>query len=219
MAELAPIRTLPYLIYAVVFITTLGDRVYAHTDSAILSPEHRQKLLDSAQQKFDSMNNAITTQFANGNKVFWQIGNSLDSMVNYCAVAKVDCSAVGASAIAIYEQKVLVKKWWHDDQGWWGELFVRLFDLTSDKKYLEQANKCYDDMVASQYAWDNAPLPLKLQQPPRFPNGRFNTDLKDKNNNDGFTGIQNTVTNALFLKLSLRLFDIHYKAYLATKDQ
>lgn len=168
---------------------------------------------------------------------FWHVGNSLDSCVDLIIQAwtvwgdNSQRSAVGDMVQESYnifndvyqgsQKNNFQPGYWWDDFGWWGVTFLKIyqnFSLILDepidqiarpyapvtqKGCLDVARSCWG--VMQTYAWTDANS--KIQPPYQGPvaGGCWN-------NYGGLTGgIQNSVTNGLFLTLSIRL-------YLATND-
>ncbi|HXW53159.1 MAG TPA: hypothetical protein VEL47_03535, partial [Myxococcota bacterium] len=117
-----PFRSVRYALCLVFFLasTVQSDEVTA-LDPVIPAPS-------VFQQKFDSLKESIAVFAEKG--AFWELGNALHSLVNYCEVADIDCSSIGEMALDLYYQKIMIKSWWKDDHGWFGALFVQLFEAT-----------------------------------------------------------------------------------------
>ena len=147
----------------------------------------------------------------NGN--FWRLGNSFDTIIDFFGF--VDSGEAKAFAGCALDRYETTGGDWFDDFGWWGIAALKasqrpnLFPGFADR---------FKDIAAS--AWrtmaDNAPkVWAKADQEkyadyaPRFEGGVWNAHWTDDCNpidpcND-LQGIQNTVTNGLFLILAARL--------------
>ena len=142
-----------------------------------------------------------------GGQGFWHGGNTLDTFMDYLGRAKPDGyqktaaeladqgiaafkNAVGCDPSQPEQPIVPTGKWW-DDYGWWGLAFLKVYALTSEKKYLACARTCWHFMEKGGRHFDNPP--------PEVAGGTWNHDP-----NDG--GVQNTITNCLFLNLSAQMY-------------
>jgi len=153
---------------------------------------------------------------------FWHAGNTLDTFMDYLGRAqpqdyKKTAAQLAEEAVTIFKETSFDKKtgydptqypldqpplqgcWW-DDYGWWGIAFLKVHQLTGDDRHLHVARVCWHFMEAGgrHYQGDN---------PAAEKGGTWNHDPKDKD-----PGIQNVVTNGLFLILSARL-------YIQTRDK
>lgn len=147
-------------------------------------------------------------------EAFWQIGMALDTMIDYCSTNNHGCSDLGEIALEIFNLKSGgTKRWWWDDFGWWGWAFIRLYEQTKKPEYLDAAKKCFNNMMPAKNAYKACQEYFKFAEIPRFENGCYNTNLNVAAKE--LEGIQNTVTNAQFLRLSLALFRQAYQAYTA----
>src|SRR5580700_2929151 len=149
---------------------------------------------------------------------FWQFANTFQAMLDY-AVNKQDpqeLDALAQLAYEIFKQKIVSgQEWWNDDYGWWHGFFNAVAEnLPPSQKIIYQDAAVYCHQIMSHnapFAWQRASEQLKKSQEPLFPGGCFNGDLIPRDQNGGFQGIQNTVTNALFLDSSLSRFLSAYK--------
>jgi hypothetical protein len=146
---------------------------------------------------------------------FWHAGNSLDIFMDYLGRAKPQdykktAAQLAEEAVTIFkdmtfdkttgvdptqyplDQPPLTGCWW-DDYGWWGIAFLKAYQLTSDVRHLHVARVCWHFMEAGgrHYAGNN-PIAEK--------GGTWNHSPQDTD-----PGIQNVVTNGVFLILSARL--------------
>jgi hypothetical protein len=138
---------------------------------------------------------------------FWHAGNTLDTFMDYLARARPGdrlntAVTLGAQGVTIFNQVTKVDPtqysldaepptvaWW-DDYGWWGIAFLKVHFMTGDARYLHAAQVCWHfmDKGGRQYSG-----------PPESEGGTWNHDPTGG-------GIQNVITNALFLILSARLY-------------
>src|SRR6185503_15984585 len=140
---------------------------------------------------------------------FWHAGNTLDTFMDYLGHAQPanyqqTAAMLGAQGVDIFKQVIKVDPttsplndtppttaWW-DDYGWWGIAFLKVRFLTNDQKYLHAAKVCWHfmDKGGRQYTGG-----------PGSQGGTWNHDPAAHP-----PGIQNVITNALFLILSGRLY-------------
>lgn len=145
---------------------------------------------------------------------FWHAGNILDISLTYLDRARPEgfdatARALADDGIAIFSRvldgldptkdfpKVPPTTLWWDDYGWWGIAYLKAHDLTREPKYLQVARLCCHFMVAGGRGFGK-PGDRDTE------GGTWNYDP------DGakYQGIQNVITNALFLDLSARLFTV-----------
>ena len=96
--------------------------------------------------------------------------------------------------IAVYYSDFLNN--FHDDEGWWALAWIKAYDLTSDKKYLTQAETIFNDMYGGSdvnAGWDN------------YCNGGIYWQ-KNKQGTDGKTPYKNAIANELLLAVSSGLY-------------
>jgi hypothetical protein len=141
---------------------------------------------------------------------FWHAGNTLDTFMDYLGRARPvgyqqTATTLGDQAVKIFVQVTKVDPtqyglnqpiptvaWW-DDYGWWGIAFLKVHFLTNDSKYLHAAQVCWYFMKGG-----------GRQYPVTSPGEKGGTWNHDPNSG----GIQNVITNALFLTLSARLYNV-----------
>jgi hypothetical protein len=170
-----------------------------------------------ASKKYNSLMENLST-IASIENVFWQIGRALDPMIYFVREDKDALKNLGETAAGIFQQKINSgQTWWWDDYGWWGYAFLHLYSLTKDISYLNLTTTCFNNMLAAKNAWSLCNSGFKFAQTPRYNWGCYNTNLS--NQGDPLVGIQNTVTNAQYLRLALGLFLIHYSSFIKTKNE
>jgi hypothetical protein len=163
---------------------------------------------------------------------YWHLGHSFDTIIDYFAyVDKTEAADFASIARAAFVRS-LGSACWYDDYGWWGIAALKaanspLFHENDAKAFTTISHICWAAMH------DNAPNvwannmsnPDYAPLQPRFDGGVWNTDWSrpdccggknapprlpakcDKpKQGDNLTGIQNTVTNGLYLVLALRLY-------------
>jgi hypothetical protein len=147
----------------------------------------------------------------NGN--FWRLGNSFDTTIDF--LEWIDPNEAPLFAEYALDRYHKTQGDWFDDYGWWGIASLRasqrasLFPGFADR---------FHDIASRSWSWmdENAPkVWAKADQvryrefAPRFAGGVWNAYWTDKCNPitpcDGLQGIQNTVTNGLYLVLAARL--------------
>jgi hypothetical protein len=137
---------------------------------------------------------------------FWHAGNTLDTFMDYYMRAQppgYQKEAAGRTeeAIAVFKTAIGVdflnppakppKVAWWDDYGWWAVAFIKAYELTNASRYLQCAKTCWDFMEQG-----GRHYPLK---DPYEKNGTWNHDPAEQ-------GVQNLITNSLFLNLSAQLY-------------
>jgi hypothetical protein len=170
---------------------------------------------------------------------YWHLGHSFDTIIDYFAyVDKTEAAAFSPTAQAAYK-RTLGSACLYDDFGWWGIAALKaarskLFSDADVQTFTNISNDCWammHDNAPNVWA-NNKDNPDFKPLEPRIPGGVWNTDWSrpDGCGNlhkapdfsstcwPGFDkhpfnleGIQNTVTNGLYLVLALRLHQ-------ATKD-
>jgi hypothetical protein len=146
---------------------------------------------------------------------FWHAGNTLDTFMDYYRRAQppgYQREATGRTeeAIAVFKTAIGVDPlsppakppmaaWW-DDYGWWAVAFLKAYALTNASRYVQCAKTCWDFMEQGGRHYN-----LK---DPYEKNGTWNHDPDDN-------GVQNLITNSLFLNLSAQLYGLtHDEKYL-----
>jgi hypothetical protein len=141
---------------------------------------------------------------------FWHAGNTLDTFMDYYKRAKPagyqkEAAHRAEEAIAVFHDavgedplnppSVPPKVAWWDDYGWWGVAFLKAFALTTTfpepYRYLLCAKTCWDFMDKG---------------------GRHHNDSDPNEKNGTWNhypgGVQNLITNSLFLNLSAQLYGL-----------
>jgi hypothetical protein len=185
----------------------------------------QQDLQRAAQKAF----RYLKTQWQGSFSTYWQLGHSFDTIIDYFVLNPLDSSGFGPIALTAYNRST-GNACWYDDYGWWGiaalkasqhpELFpnASLFKALSDSCW-----KMMDDNATKVWQYNGNNPAFKVLQP-RFDGGVWNCDWSrpngcgvngtppnippncgDNRQGDNLQGIQNTVTNGLYLVLALRL--------------
>ena len=135
---------------------------------------------------------------------FWHAGNTLDTFMDYYQRAqpegyKKEAASRTDEAIEVFKAAIGIdpmdppdnppKVAWWDDYGWWGVALLKAHALTAAGRYLQCAKTCWDFMDK----------------------GGRHPDVNDPNEKNGTWnnypgGVQNLITNALFLNLSAQLY-------------
>lgn len=171
----------------------------------------------NAALKYSLLMKSIPT-IAVRDDAFWQIGMAVEILLGHCQKLPDQCREVGKIALEIFRIKTHGdKKWWYDDFGWWGNSFVQLYEITHDTAYLDAAHQSFSSMQPAKQAWTKSMNIKKMSQTPLFDHGCYNADLPAETKT--FEGIQNTVTNAQYLRLSLGLFQVSYAAYVKNPSE
>lgn len=192
---------------------------------------------------------ALTKQYGSNDKQpkdqrlsFWKLGNSFDTMIDYLEV--IDRS--GADAIAEMADTQLEASLkdihggydgaWFDDFGWWSASTARalqksFFNAAARQKLQDILDNCWRRFRDNApYVWERRTSAQYDSYGPAVDGGVWNaywngTDKKwlgpnNGNPSDGhLIGIQNTVTNALFLMAAHRLRRTDPKAGEAAKNE
>jgi len=172
----------------------------------------------------------LKVQFQNSSN-YWQLGHSFDTIIDYLAEVN-PAAALGFGQIALLAyNRSTYNACWYDDFGWWGIASLKASqhkDLFPDAfgEFANISRSCWDTM------YDNAPNVWKNNQgftefKPRFDGGVWNADwtkagpttcnnmpcvprlpsaCTDPAAADNLCGIQNTVTNGLYLVLGERRY-------------
>ncbi len=137
---------------------------------------------------------------------FWHAGNTFDTFMDYYQRAqpagyKKEAANRTKEAIAVFKDAIGVDPlnppekppavaWW-DDYGWWGVALLKAYALTDDAGHLQCAKTCWDFMdIGGRHHNDSDP---------NEKNGTWN---------DYPRGVQNLITNSLFLNLSAQLYGL-----------
>jgi hypothetical protein len=152
---------------------------------------------------------------------YWRLGHSFDTIIDYLATSPDEAKGFGQIAIEAYNRST-DSAWWYDDFGWWGIASLKAMQhpklFPNSKEFQQICDHCWTVM------YDNAPKvwthnknnPGFSLRKPRFEDGVWNADWtkprpgKTTGNmckpGDTLCGIQNTVTNSLYLVLATRLY-------------
>jgi predicted alpha-1,6-mannanase (GH76 family) len=114
---------------------------------------------------------------------WWNAANALHAVIDYASLTKRDSyHAVLANTFQRHERGKFLNHY-YDDEGWWALAWIRAFDLTHEKYYLDMAESIFSDMCTG---WDDV-----------CGGGLWwNKDRKYKN----------AITNELFFSVAARLF-------------
>ena len=155
---------------------------------------------------------------------YWQLGHSFDTIIDYFVnVHPADAKGFAQTALDRYTN---TKPSWYDDYGWWGIAALKASQhpdlLGPPGAFQKPALACWGAMTKlALTVWkrDGARYP---DYGPRFTGGAWNFDWSDsnpKNPTNTLEGIQNTVTNVLYLVLSTRLAETQQQSpYRARAD-
>jgi hypothetical protein len=181
-------------------------------------------LRGAAEQTFTELSQAYST----GDAPYWQLGHFFDTALDYFTVVSAASAAqFGKDACANFDAKTSGDQWpsyWYDDHGWWGIAALRASGHPDwfgslVPKFQAIATRCWTTMdTMAPTVWDRRPRPggtdpfAALQ--PLFPGGVWNFEWTtdgscDPTSSDALCGIQNTVTNALYLIQAARRFEAY----------
>lgn len=191
-----------------------------------------QDLTDAAQKAFGYLK--VPWQKGpppSGFSTYWQLGHSFDTIIDYFVLNPADAAGFGQIALDAYNRST-GNACWYDDYGWWGIAALKasqhpdLFPIEGST-FKEKYGICWqmmDDHATAVWKNNGNNPDFKVLQP-RFDGGVWNCDWTKPNgcagegqppnnfppncglNQQGanLPGIQNTVTNGLYLVLALRL--------------
>lgn len=168
--------------------------------------------------------------------IFWRLGHSLDTMIDYLAINPAD--AIGFTEIALkkyLDRQSLVwndkdeakEPWWYDDYAWWAIAGLKASqhpEIFGTYAYCFRgiSNICWQAIYRNApNVWKNADHDRFGEYKPRFEGGVWNYFFSNKPifeirytpcwpgwNNNPFVCMQNTVTNGLYWVLASRLYHI-----------
>lgn len=85
---------------------------------------------------------------------WWNAANALEATITYSHLT--DSLTYRSNIFNTFHQKPryanFINPWFRDDDGWWAIAWIRAYDLTGDRKYLDQAKFIFWDMTKG---WDN----------------------------------------------------------------
>ncbi|MCU0549367.1 MAG: hypothetical protein MUC48_08465 [Leptolyngbya sp. Prado105] len=85
---------------------------------------------------------------------WWNAANALEATIEYSRIT--DSLTYRGNVFNTFYQKPryanFINPWFRDDDGWWAIAWIKAYDLTGEKKYLEQAKFIFWDMTKG---WDN----------------------------------------------------------------
>ncbi len=174
------------------------------------------KMREQAQLRYDALFTNLST-IANDPSNFWQIAMALDPMIEFAYANNKNIEELGKIASNIYLDKLGKGEWWWDDFGWWGHIFTKLYQCTKNVLYFDHAGGCFSAMQASKRAWIDCQDSQKDNETPLFEGGCYNSPIEIPHP-DAEQCIQNTVTNAQFLRLAIALYKLSYDLYLTDKN-
>jgi hypothetical protein len=177
----------------------------------------------AAAQKFTQLSAA----YATGGASYWQLGHFFDTALDYFgAISAAPAAALGKAACANFAAKTGGNQWagyWYDDHGWWANAALR---ASQHPQWFPSLGPQFDKIAARCWAtmssmaptvWDRRPRPggsdpfAALE--PLIPGGVWNFSWSTGGSTPGcnpksdtLCGIQNTVTNALFLMQAARRY-------------
>jgi hypothetical protein len=155
--------------------------------------------------------------------VYWRLGHSFDTIIDYLAISPDEPHDFGPIATAAYDRST-GNACWYDDFAWWGVASLKalqhrqLFpDPSGLKRILDQCWKVNYENAPNVWT-HNQHNPALERFEPRFPGGVWNADWSKPGPLHAcgnmpiqptvaphLGGIQNTVTNGLYLVLATRL--------------
>jgi hypothetical protein len=155
----------------------------------------------------------------NASTNYWRLGNTFDTLIDYALYDPSVAGELGAKAQQKYT--AMGDASWFDDYGWWGIAAAKAYStrvLPSPEWYSGLRDHCWNRMRPGAQVWALADKTLFRDYAPRFDGGVWNSFWKPTAGapewanqcppcTPGYDlcGIQNTVTNGLFLILCARV--------------
>jgi hypothetical protein len=187
--------------------------MYSVMTPAIAKPQDGYTKLLSVWNNTRTLPKKDDDSLANLAYGFWHAGNTLDTFMDYYRRAQPpgylkEAAGRTEEALAVFKTAIGVDPlnppakppmvaWW-DDYGWWAVALIKAYALTNASRYLQCAKTCWDFMdQGGRHHNDNDP------------------DEKNGTWNNYPGGVQNLITNSLFLNLSAQLYGLtHEEKYL-----
>jgi rhamnogalacturonyl hydrolase YesR len=115
---------------------------------------------------------------------WWNAANALETTIDYSHITQTSTYA-GNLVNTFYKPryKDFFNPWFNDDDGWWALTWIKAYDLTGEKRYLDAAVRLFDQMTTQ---WDN----------------KCSGGIWWKKTERGY---KNAITNSLFLTIAVRL--------------
>lgn len=156
-------------------------------------------------------------QLFNASHSYWRLGNTFDTLIDYALIDPTVAGNLGEKAQEKYESQGPPS--WFDDYGWWGIAAAKAYStrvFPNSEWFRGVRDHCWERMRPGATVWENADQTLWKSCAPRFSGGMWNSFWTGTTTapswahqcdpcSSGLCGIQNTVTNGLFLILSLRI--------------
>lgn len=171
-------------------------------------------LRQTAREAFDHCE-----QLFSASTNYWRLGNTLDTLIDYALFDPSVAAELGARAQQKYSS--MGDASWFDDYGWWGIAAAKAYStgvLPDRDWYRGVRDNCWDRMRLGATVWEKADQSEYSDYAPRFPGGMWNSfwprttgvpawanQCEPCAHDYYLCGIQNTVTNGLFLVLCARI--------------
>ena len=150
-------------------------------------------------QMFGAWSNVSATDFEATSQLYWHMGNTLDASVTFLVQdSRRDTAGIVAKSYPLFMIKVGTPEapgWWRDDYGWWGIGFLNAAEPAHAKILGLDGPALANCMAAAKLGW-------------QIMNHDWEANHHDGVRNDpsGKLTETNTITNVLFMMLSLRLY-------------
>jgi hypothetical protein len=150
---------------------------------------------------FGAWQNVGAKDFDSVSQLYWHMGNTLDACVTYLVQAKrKDDDGIVSKSYPLFMTKVGTPEkpgWWRDDYGWWGIAFLNAVQP-------DHAAVLGLDAATKQQCLDAADLGWRIMNYDWIANKHQGV----RNDPSGKLTETNTITNVLFLMLSLRRYEL-----------
>jgi predicted alpha-1,6-mannanase (GH76 family) len=84
---------------------------------------------------------------------WWNSANALETTIDYSMVTNTDTyRSVISNTFEKQKKTKFLQQWMYDDDGWWALAWIKAYDLTGEKRYLEMAKTIFKDMKTG---WDS----------------------------------------------------------------
>ena len=173
----------------------------------------------AAREKFQ----VLTRMYDSDVPSFWQLGNSFDTMIDFLdTIDSSSANDIAQLAVKKFHDKANpIDSFWFDDFGWWSIAAERAlqkpFFQPNAKHFCYILNKCWSRFTdRAPFVWERHKSNTFDDYGPSVEGGVWNAywqgtlpEYPGPNSGDpsngGLAGIQNTVTNALYLMAAQRL--------------
>ena len=124
-------------------------------------------LRSEAREAFDAL-----LQLFGESRTYWRLGNSFDTLIDYCIIDRTVCGDLMDRGWAKYN--AMGGPSWFDDYGWWG---IAAAKASTIKEFITPGlftgimRTCWEKMQPGATVWDRAEKSVYADFEPRFPGG------------------------------------------------